>query len=103
MSELGQMEQNIVKQAIRCNQPIPERILNAPQLDNNLVFYFDAWFDLNTERPSGWSIQRIPWSAIVEYARFYDCTQQEMDKLLYLIKEIDVAHIQKWQSERANG
>lgn len=101
MSEFGQIEQGIVKQAIRSNQPIPERILNAPQLEEHLAFYFQAWLDLNTERPCGFVIQRIPWSSVVRYARFYRCSQDETDTLLHIIREVDAEHIKKWQAEQS--
>jgi hypothetical protein len=96
---MGQIEQGIAMQATRTNQPIPDRVLNAPQLNENLAFYLRAYFDIETERPTGFGLYRIPWSAIIRYAEYYDLDFDTTERLIYFIKEIDGALIKKWNDE----
>jgi hypothetical protein len=50
---MGAIEQNIVKQALRTGQPIPDSIRDAPELREELFLFMQAFFALNTERHSG--------------------------------------------------
>jgi hypothetical protein len=93
--ELGSMERNIVRQALRTGQPIPDRILNAPMLRQGLVFYLEAFFDLDSERSQGMGLGRIPWIAITQYAEYYGLDDEQTDSLLYFIKALDSAHLQR--------
>jgi hypothetical protein len=99
MSEMGNVEQSIVDQALRTRQPIPEKILNAPQLQDELIFYLQAYLDLETERPVGFGLYRIPWHSIIKYAEYYNLSDEQSDKLIYLIRAIDNAMVKKWQTE----
>jgi hypothetical protein len=101
MLELGPTEQNIAKQAIRAGEPIPERIANAPQLSLGSIFYLQAFFDLDSERPQGYSTPgRIPWSAIVGYGEYHGLTPEEIDVLVHYVRALDNENL-RWISERA--
>lgn len=93
--ELGPSEQNIAKQAMRSGQPIPDRIANAPKLRLGLIFYLQAFFDLDAERSHGWGLGRIPWSSLVQYASFYDLDEEQTDSLVYFVKALDAAHLKR--------
>jgi hypothetical protein len=78
---------------MRSGQPLPARIANAPQLRLGLSFYLNAFFDLDAERSMGMGIGRIPWSAILQYATYYELDEEQTDRLFYFIRAIDTAHI----------
>lgn len=91
---MGPMEQDIIKQAVRTGQPIPDRIANAPNLTLGLELYFQAFFDLDSERGIGFgAVSRIPFSSIVEYCRAYDFSMDEMEDLIRIIRDMDLAYI----------
>lgn len=96
---MGPHEQNLSKQAIRAGQPIPARILNAPQLNVGLELFLNAYFDLDTERQTGFSVGPIPWSKIREYANAYDFDTDLTDDLFYFIKQLDAANGRRQKKE----
>lgn len=75
--------------AINSGRPLPERILNKPELFEGLQFILEAFFDLDSERHHGMGLQRIPWSSIVNYARLYEIEDDEFEEFQYLIKRMD--------------
>jgi hypothetical protein len=93
--ELGATEQSIAKQAIRSGEPLPDRIANAPKLRLGLQLYFNAFFDLDSERAQGFTIGRIPWIAICRYAEFYGFDEEQSQALLYFIKAMDTVHLKR--------
>lgn len=94
------MEQNIVKQAIRAGDVIPERILNAPKITNGLQLYLQAFFDLDSERTHGFSLSHIPWSAINEYAKTYDFDEEQKEDLLYFIRCLDRVYLDRLEKKQ---
>lgn len=97
---MGPIEQGIVKQAIKTGQPIPDRIQNAPVLATGLLFYIQAFFDLDSAREQGWSLGRIPWMAVQQYAVFYDLDHDQNETLHYLIREMDIEYL-KYRKDKA--
>ncbi len=93
------MEQSIAKQAIRSGQQIPDRILGAPKLRLGLGLYFNAFFDLDSERSQGFALGRIPWLAIKQYAKHYDLDDEQTDCLIYFIRAMDVAHLKRLEKD----
>lgn len=95
MLELGPTEQSIAKQSVRSGQPIPDRIANAPALRLGLLFYLQAFFDLDAERSQGMGLGRIPWSSVIQYAAHYELDEEQTDSLLDFIRIMDVAHLKR--------
>lgn len=54
-----------------------------------LELYFIAWFDLDSERATGFGLGPIPRSAMVSYAREYGLSEEQKEDLLYLVREMD--------------
>lgn len=75
--------------------PIPERIANAPVLMQGLELYLQAFFDLDSERNVGFSICPIPWGSIVNYAQVYGFDDEQREDLIFLVRRMDVAHIDR--------
>lgn len=61
-----------------------------------LALYYEAFFDLTTCRGMGFgSVGPIPWTAIVEYARFYRFDEEQTDALLFYVRRLDDVVIKK--------
>lgn len=71
--------------------PLPARIQNAPELMLGLEFYYGAFLDLNTCRPTGWDILPIPWSAMSDYAQMMGLDAEERDDLFFFVTSLDSA------------
>lgn len=97
--DLAPTERTIAKQAYRAGQPIPDRIKNAPRLQLGLTLYFDAFFDLDAERKHDNGFAYIPRSAMWAYAQQYNLTDEQTEDLLYLVREMDIAHIKRLEAK----
>ena len=75
--EMGHVEQGIVKTALLNKMPIPEKILNAPSVSEDNAFYFDAFFDLDTERDYSFGAGPIKWSSIKDYAVYHNLDEDQ--------------------------
>ncbi len=60
-----------------------------------LGLFFNAYIDLDSDRPSGWTARPIPWRAIMDYAQAYNITGEQRDDLLYHVREMDRAYLKK--------
>jgi hypothetical protein len=76
------------------------RILQRPKLPTGLILYYEAFFDLDTERNHGMGFTAIPWSAIVRYGEYYEL---DTDELIYFIRKIDNAHLERLARESKSG
>lgn len=93
--DLGPIEQNIAKQAMRFGEPLPERIANAPELINGLQVYLQAFLDLDAERNHALSLSPIPWASINEYSKAYEFDEEQTEDLLYFIRKMDNEHLKR--------
>jgi hypothetical protein len=95
MLDFGPVEQNIALQAYRANEPLPDRIANAPELQEGLALYLQAFFDLDSERSSGLSLGRIGWLSIRQYALTQKFDEVQTQDLHYFISNMDVAYLER--------
>lgn len=74
----------MIKDAIRAGKPYPDRVKNAPVLEPEEVFYFNAYQELSTTRrfEGGY----IPWDAIHDYAQVYE---MDTPDLAHVIMHLD--------------
>lgn len=79
---------------MRDRLPLPNRIQNAPVLWLGLEFFYSAFLDLNTCRPSGWNLGPIPWSAIADYANAMDVIGEQRDDLFFFVRSLDSAYLE---------
>lgn len=70
---------------------------NVPLLRFGLALFFNAWFDLDTERDRP-ELVPISRSACFNYARDYDFDECQREDLWFYIQRMDNAAL-KWQSE----
>lgn len=70
---------------------------DAPALRLGLALYFNAFFDLDTERERI-ELQSIARSMCFQYARDYELDECQTDDLWFYIQRMDLAAL-KWQKE----
>lgn len=91
------IEKNLIKQAKRAGEPIPDRIANKPRLRMGLELFLEAFFELEHERQYlvGAAVQAlpIPWHIINKYAEVHELTGDLYDDLLYFVRALDDAYI----------
>ena len=80
-------------------QPLPDRIKNAPRLKLGLALYYEAFFDLDAERKHDNSFAHIPRSAMWAYAQQYELSSEQTEDLIYLLREMDLAHIKRLEAK----
>jgi hypothetical protein len=88
------VEQKILEDCYRLRRPLPKAIREAPQLELGLEFTYQAFWELNTCRPTGWTLGSIPWTAIHDYAKAHGMKYgEEFEDFSYLIRAMDRAFL----------
>ena len=70
-------------------EAIPDDILQAPILNEGLLFYLQAFNELDTERNHSMGISRIPWSSMIKYAEYHGLDYEESLELVFIIRRVD--------------
>lgn len=78
----------------------PEAIQDAPDLLLGLGLYYEAYFDLSADRGLN---DRIPWSAMRQYADWLGLEGEDFDRFVYLIKQMDEERAEVVKSKNGNG
>lgn len=94
------LEQNIIRQALSAREPIPERIINAPQLLDGLQFELEAFFELDNERTHTFGLTQIPMSVIRNYAERRGLFNEECEEFIETIHRLDIAHLSRLETKR---
>jgi hypothetical protein len=92
--EVGASEKTILQQAQRQRGPIPQVILDAPELQIGLEWTYSAFGKLTTCRQIGMGIGPIPWTAINEFCVKHQLNSDDQDDFEYLIEQMDDAYVQ---------
>jgi hypothetical protein len=72
---------------------LPEKIANAPELWLGLELYYDAFVELCSCRPTGWSMCPIPWTVIVDYAVAHGIVGEQLDDLFFFVRGMDAEYL----------
>lgn len=72
---------------MKSNQPLPDPIVNAPEIPLGLGFFYKIFQELSSERTDGY----IPGSAIRAYCRDEDIWGELADDVAYHVKSLDHA------------
>lgn len=83
-------------QCLRSGDPIPDAIQNAPDLLPGLALFFNAYWEVQSDRPVGFEPGRIPWSTAVKYAEMHGFSEDQRDDLIYHFGQMDevfLAHV----------
>lgn len=100
---MGDVEEMIARQARLAGEPVPEHITNKPRLRQSEVFWYQSFFDLDTERAHGQGLTKIPRSAMFQYAT--ECGLDEFDtyELIFVLRRVDDAHLDEMAKKRADA
>lgn len=79
---------------MRERRPLPPAIANAPELQMGLELYYGAFLDLMTCRTMGMGPGPIPWTAINQYARAYDYSEEQEEDLQFYVSRMDQAYLE---------
>ena len=93
-----QVKQSVSKSASKVRGVAPTNE-SGPELPKHLVLYYDAFWDLDTERINAFDRGRIPWHSIVAYAMFYEFDEDQTDRLITHIKAMDLAFLNKLRED----
>jgi len=95
----GQVEQQIIEQAMKSGQPIPSRIENAPSIMPGLELYYIGFMELTSSRQMGWSIGPIPWLAIEQYCVMKGLDEEQQEAMHHHIIAMDTVYM-KYQAKK---
>ena len=95
---MGKDEKKIAQECRARGMPLPNKMMNAPDLFLGLELYWDAFQDLVTCRTGAGF---IPWTAINEYAHVHRLDEEQLDDLTFFLGQMNSA-LSKWQ-EKKNG
>lgn len=87
--EQGKYEDKIIDQCLQTKTPIPDKILNAPELQVGQEFYLSAWDELSYDRPMGFGVGYIPSASLRTYIRDCDLTEDQEFLLRFVIRRMD--------------
>jgi hypothetical protein len=80
---------------LRAGVELPETFQNVPELRPGLQLYIEAFFELDSERTHGDTLNPIPSSKIREYARDYELDEEQAEDLLFHIRGMDTDHLKR--------
>jgi hypothetical protein len=99
---MADIEKNIIDQAIRFNEPIPDRIQNKPVLGVSSLFFFNSFIELDTDRPHGMSAGPIPWTSLHAYAMFHALSGELYDDFFCILRKMDTAWLKHLRNNNGN-
>lgn len=97
---MGVAEERIVLQATQDNMPIPDRILNAPDLAQGNDLFLDGFLELDTCRQIGMGKGPIPFLAIVQYCSFFGFDEDLAQEFNLVIRMVD-NQLMSYEAEQA--
>jgi hypothetical protein len=99
--EQGPVEKAIIEQCRREKRELPERIKNAPELQLGLELYYGAFLELSSCRSVGFGAEGpIPWTAVNQWARAHQLSEEQEEDLLYHIERMDEVYL-KFKDKKA--
>jgi hypothetical protein len=81
----------------RFREPLPERIKNKPELFFGLALFYNAWYDLDSERDRP---KRITRGMCFSYAVDYDLDEEQSEDLWYHISRMDIEFLEWWKKKQ---
>ena len=96
------MDMARVKEQARRTGRVGDDVLNAPQLEPELMLYWVAYCDLSTCRSTDMGVPcPLPWTAVNQYSTYYEFDEEQDERLHYFVGAMDKAFMEwsKQQSE----
>lgn len=95
--------QNIIKQAIRFDSPLPDGYENRPELFVGLELYFDAFYELASDRQIGMALGPIPWSSMMLFCQVHALDSLQRDLLVHHLTAMDSVFLSNANSKKGSG
>jgi hypothetical protein len=76
---------------------LPDRIKNKPNLFFGLALFYNAWFDMDSERDRP---KRITRGMCFNYAQDYDFDEEQTEDLWYHISRMDIEFLEWWKKKQ---
>ncbi len=73
--------------------------MEAPSLKPWLIFYLDAYLELDTDRTHNMGISKIPWSSIKRYSDHFNLDEEQSERLFYFIRAMDDANVRRLEGK----
>lgn len=71
-----------------------------PVLQYGLELYMEAFYELNSDRPSAFSgLNSIPFSSICKFAEVYNLRGEDFEDLRFFIRKLDNLYLD-WHEEK---
>ena len=68
-----------------------------------LSMYFTAFWELSTCRQIGMGVGPIPWTAMLDYARYMELDWEQTEDLLYIVRKMDDAFLKHHRPKAGDG
>lgn len=90
---MGKDEKTLLELAARQNMPIPDKILNAPELQPGLQLYIDAFNDLTYSRfnTQGF-VGRIHYTSMSQWCYDHNIDGDQRLDMIHLLTQMDQAY-----------
>lgn len=99
----GPTEKMILEQCYKTNTPVPDIIVNAPELMPGLSFYYDIFLDLSANRQVGFAEHPIRLTEIWDYCKYYHIDGELLDDVVHHIQAMDIKYLLHRQEQRKNN
>lgn len=83
----------VVRQQLLPHEQLPEFLQNEPTVADHLLFFYDAFWELDSERQLGMVAGPVPWSSIMLYANTLCLDEYQTDLLMYFIRAMDRVYL----------
>jgi hypothetical protein len=91
----GKDADKLQDQADKMKIPAPDWVLNRPELRIGLEFYYMAFHELSSCRAVGMGEGPIPWTAMKIYADTYEIYDDEFERFVHLLTDMDMAYLKE--------
>ena len=85
----------IIRQCLQANEPIPDKIANAPTVPEHLELYWYAYLDLDSTRAHNMGPTPISILDMIAYCRYYDLDEEQTNALVYIVRAMDLENLKR--------
>lgn len=80
---------------MRFGMPIPERIQNAPELEQTWQLYYQGFLDLNSTRDMGMAMGPISYMTMVEYCLMNEIYGEQQQDFIWIVARLDQRYLKR--------
>lgn len=99
----GDIEENIIRQAVQRGQPIPDRIQNAPFIWPGLELYYIGFLELTSSRSIGMGLGPISWLSVQQYCVLKGLDEEQTEAMHHHIAAMDEVYLKHMRKKMEHG